>query len=106
MMDVPFKSFETILDATVDINVQGRDGHTALHALACGSLGGPAVHGGLEAARLLVERGADLTIRCNNSRTAVDIFVRNDVHGILREKASGIDPHRYLYSLLQPVLEP
>ncbi|KAL8640179.1 MAG: hypothetical protein Q9226_008777 [Calogaya cf. arnoldii] len=106
VMDAPFKSFGMILDATVDINVPGRDGYTALHVLACGSLGGPAVHGRLEAARLLVERGADLTIICNNSRTAVDIFVRNDVDGILREKASGSDPHRYCYAILLHNNEP
>ncbi|KAL8653412.1 MAG: hypothetical protein Q9226_003863 [Calogaya cf. arnoldii] len=106
MMDAPFKSFRMILDATIDINVQGRDGYTALHVLACGSLGGPAVHGRLEAARLLVERGADVTIRDTESWTAVDIFVKNDLDGILRKKASGSDPHRYLYSLLRPVLQP
>ncbi|KAL9034379.1 MAG: hypothetical protein Q9180_005441 [Flavoplaca navasiana] len=94
------RCFRMILDATVEVNVQGRDGNTPLHALACGSLGPLAAHGGLEAARLLVERGADLTIKNIESNTAADIFTKNDQDGILKGKASGSDPHRYCYLIL------
>ncbi|KAL8893979.1 MAG: hypothetical protein Q9192_004738, partial [Flavoplaca navasiana] len=88
MKDAPLRSFRIVLDATVDINVQGRDGYTPLHALACGSLGPLAAHGRLEAARLLVERGADLTIKNVKSNTAAEIFIENDQDFILRIKAS------------------
>ncbi|KAL8881431.1 MAG: hypothetical protein Q9198_001374, partial [Flavoplaca austrocitrina] len=86
--DEPFKCFRTILDATVDINIQGRHGYTPLHALACGSLHPSDAHGRLEAARLLVMRGVDLTIKGHKFNTAAEIFTKNDQHGILREKAS------------------
>ena len=89
-----------ILDATVDINIQGRHGYTPLHALACGSLLPWAARGRLEAARMLVMRGADLTIKAHKSNTAAEIFTENDQYGFLREKASGSDPHRYCYSML------
>lgn len=100
MKDAPLKSFRIILDATVDINIQGRHGYTPLHALACGSLHPSDAHGRLEAARLLVMRGADLTIKRHKFNTAAELFTKNDQHGILREKASGSDPHRYCYSML------
>ncbi|KAL9628882.1 MAG: hypothetical protein Q9204_005596 [Flavoplaca sp. TL-2023a] len=103
MQDAHSRCFRMILDATVDVNVQGRDGFTPLHALAWGTLEPLAAHGTLEAARTLMERGADLTIKNIRSETAADIFIFNDQYGILREKASGSDPHRYCYmTLLSP----
>ncbi|KAL9628887.1 MAG: hypothetical protein Q9204_005592 [Flavoplaca sp. TL-2023a] len=98
--DEPLRCFRMILDATVDINIQGRHGYTPLHALACGSLVPWAARGRLEAARLLVVRGADLTIKGHKSNTAAELFTKNDQHGFLREKASGSDPYRYCYSML------
>ncbi|KAL8910200.1 MAG: hypothetical protein Q9171_004498 [Xanthocarpia ochracea] len=102
MNDPPYRSFKTILDSTIEINAQGKGGLTALHALACGSLRIPAAHGTLEAARLLLTKGADIRIKCNRSCTAGDIFVKHDREGILREKATGNDPHRYCYMMLRP----
>ncbi|KAL8844635.1 MAG: hypothetical protein Q9176_001147 [Flavoplaca citrina] len=98
--DEPLRCFRMILDATVDINIQGRHGYTPLHALACGSLLPWAARGRLEAARMLVMRGADLTIKGHKFNTAAEIFTKNDQYGFLREKASGSDPHRYCYSML------
>ncbi|KAL9025202.1 MAG: hypothetical protein Q9196_005937, partial [Gyalolechia fulgens] len=104
MDDLHFKCFQLILDNTVDINVQDIDGYTALHALGSGFLSGSAgSHARLEAARLLIERGADLNVQTCSSTTAGELFSTNSAQGILVEKASGTDPHRYCYMmLLQP----
>ncbi len=102
MNDLACRCFKIILDNTLDIDAQGKNGFTALHALACGHLRNPTAHGRLEAARLLLTKGADIRIKCNRPCTAGDMFVKNDREGILREKATGNDPHRYCYMMLRP----
>lgn len=96
-----FRSLKLLLQYTVDLDVQDRRGDTTLHILAyptIGSCGGN--HVTLLAARLLVEKGADITIRNHEGKTASELIARYDRHRVLQEKASGTDPRRYVYMML------
>ncbi|KAL8653416.1 MAG: hypothetical protein Q9210_002111 [Variospora velana] len=97
--DLRVEAFKILLDNTTDVNAQNQAGYTALHALAAGQVPEQHEHGRLEAARLLLDRGADVSIRNVDSEAASDFFVQNTR---IRYKPSTTDSRYYCYVLLLP----
>ena len=106
LADPRLQSFKIFFDNSTNINAQDINGNTALHKLAKHEFDGPAADAMLEAARALLEKGVGLNIRNRNRRTAGEEFVSSDIHGVLRQKATGSDPHRYCYMLLRQTPRP
>ncbi|KAL8752530.1 MAG: hypothetical protein Q9184_005702 [Pyrenodesmia sp. 2 TL-2023] len=99
MHDLRVEAFRIVLNNTKDVNAQNQQGNTALHALAGGRLPEQREHDRLEVARLLLERGADISILNENSETASDLFARDCES---REKPNIKDSRYYCYMMLQP----
>lgn len=97
--DLRVEAFKIVLDSTKDVNAQNKGGYTALHALAAGQLPEQHEPDRLEAARLLLDRGADVSIRNVDSEAASDFFVQNTK---IRHKPSTTDSRYYCYVLLLP----
>lgn len=97
--DLRIEAFKILLDSTEDVNAQNRVGYTALHALAAGQLAEEHEHERLQAARLLLDRGADVSIRNVDSEAASDFFVQNTR---IRYKPSTTNSRYYCYVLLLP----
>lgn len=78
------ETFQLVLQETVDINAKNNRGDTALHALATGRLSGYLARGRVEAATLLLEKGAEVTSRNGDGKTAGALFVQNDTDYLIR----------------------
>ncbi|KAI4276017.1 MAG: hypothetical protein LQ337_002792 [Flavoplaca oasis] len=98
-------NFFLILSHTDDVNIQDSNGQTPLHFL-CSCDFGPTplvVEGRLQAARLLITRGADTRLRDSKGRTPGDFMCR---HGqgldTIQAKLAGMHAHRYCFMLLLP----
>lgn len=77
-----------ILERTEDVNIRNVLGNTALHILGNGRLAGPMVHGRTAAARLLIVRGADVSFRNEDGKTAGGLFTENDPEHLLSQDPS------------------
>ena len=60
----------------VGVNSKNRQGETALHRAA--------LMGQVEIVKFLIDRGADLTIKCNEGRTPLDVAERKGNSEIIR----------------------
>lgn len=81
------ETFKMIMQSTVDVNAKNNKGDTALHALANGRLLGPMAQDRMEAAKLLIEKGADVSCRNGDMNTAGDLFIENDTDLLLQNDA-------------------
>ncbi|KAL8669880.1 MAG: hypothetical protein Q9168_005553 [Polycauliona sp. 1 TL-2023] len=81
-------TFFLVLSHTDDVNVQDNAGHTPLHRLADYHFGitPRAIEGKLQAARLLINRGADTTLRSSDGLTAGDYLCKWGQHVIMQNK--------------------
>jgi len=79
------ETFKLVMQSTVGVNAKNDRGDTALHALANGRLSGHMAQGRMEAAKSLIEKGADVSSRNGDAKTAGDLFIQNDT-GLLLQK--------------------
>jgi len=80
-------TFKMVLQHTVDVNAKNNKGETALHVLANDQLSGHMAKGRIEAAKLLIKKGADVSARDGDGKTAGDVFIQNDTDLMLRKDA-------------------
>lgn len=88
---------EVLLQHTTDIDAQNNLGETALHAVFNNRHADPPNHqiipAQLEAARMLIEKGANVNVRNNDGRTAVDLVAEFNTAHLLQDRLSSDSRH-------------
>lgn len=87
-----YPAVAALLAAGVDVNARGWAGETAIYYVVADVK--PHLHGGMEILKLLVESGADLTIRSDAGQTVLDIAderreQRPDIYNYLHSVAGN-----------------
>jgi len=77
--NVPIMAY--LIDQKLDINAQSNGGNTALHAAACMGFG--------DAAKLLLEKGADRTIKNKEGKTAAQAAKTQQIRDLIETWGSG-----------------